>query len=228
MRNTRGKGNVFEEISMDPIEFTNNYEDLSTDKGFQFKFYCQRCGNGYLSSYKLNKLGLAGGLFGAASSLLGGMFGGAVEGAYEVQRSVGGQSHDAALREAVQEIRPLFVQCRRCGKWICRSVCYNGPATMCKECSPLAEETETSLRAQHAQTEVADDLEMEEERRKQVKAKQVEGKCMHCGKPTLGKKFCPHCGKPTGLAKGFCPNCGAKAAPGAKFCGECGGRLGPV
>ena len=26
------------------IEFTDNFEDLSTDQGFQFKFHCERCG----------------------------------------------------------------------------------------------------------------------------------------------------------------------------------------
>ncbi|MEN6493986.1 MAG: hypothetical protein ABFD16_06820, partial [Thermoguttaceae bacterium] len=75
---------------MDPIEFTDNYEDLSTDKGFQFKFICQRCGNGYLSTYKISKLGLAGGLLGAVSSLFGGLLGQAADSAYEVQRAVGG------------------------------------------------------------------------------------------------------------------------------------------
>ena len=42
------------------IEFTDNYEDLSTDMGFQFKFYCESCGNGFMSSFKANKTGMAG------------------------------------------------------------------------------------------------------------------------------------------------------------------------
>ena len=29
------------------IEFTDNYQDLSTAIGFQFKFLCESCGNGY-------------------------------------------------------------------------------------------------------------------------------------------------------------------------------------
>ena len=28
------------------------------------------------------------------------------------------------------EIRPKFVQCRRCGQWICRDICFNNSATM--------------------------------------------------------------------------------------------------
>jgi hypothetical protein len=30
---------------MGAIEFTDNFEDLSTDQGFQFKFRCERCGD---------------------------------------------------------------------------------------------------------------------------------------------------------------------------------------
>jgi hypothetical protein len=28
------------------IQFTRNYQDLSTDQGYQFEFSCDRCGNG--------------------------------------------------------------------------------------------------------------------------------------------------------------------------------------
>ncbi|MCX6638013.1 MAG: zinc ribbon domain-containing protein, partial [Acidobacteria bacterium] len=37
---------------MSIIRFTQNHEDLSTDRGYQFKFFCDRCGNGYLSSFQ--------------------------------------------------------------------------------------------------------------------------------------------------------------------------------
>ena len=33
------------------IEFTRNYSDLSTDNGFQFEFFCDRCGNGYRTEF---------------------------------------------------------------------------------------------------------------------------------------------------------------------------------
>jgi hypothetical protein len=36
---------------MSAIEFVRNYDDLSTERGFQYKFYCDKCGNGFLSSY---------------------------------------------------------------------------------------------------------------------------------------------------------------------------------
>lgn len=210
---------------MDPIEFTDNYEDLSTDKGFQFKFACERCGNGYLSTYKVSTLGVAGGLLDAASSLLGGIFGQAVDSAYEVQRAVGGKAHDEALREAVKELRPRFAQCRQCGQWVCRDVCFHAGVNMCKDCAPVAEEHETSARAQQVREQVANDLALEEEERVAAKARQVKAKCKKCGQPTGGAKFCPNCGTRTGDVPQFCPSCKAKAAPGAKFCGECGTAL---
>src|SRR5690349_10903689 len=40
-----GEGNV-------SIQFTRNYRDLSTDKGYQFEFYCDRCGSGHRTTFK--------------------------------------------------------------------------------------------------------------------------------------------------------------------------------
>jgi hypothetical protein len=34
------------------IFFTDNYADRSTNDGYQFEFYCRRCGNGYSSSFQ--------------------------------------------------------------------------------------------------------------------------------------------------------------------------------
>ena len=71
------------------IEFTDNYEDLSTGKGFQFKFYCETCGNGYMSSWKPNKSGIAGGLLRSAGGMLGGILGNAAASSYEIQEMIG-------------------------------------------------------------------------------------------------------------------------------------------
>ena len=209
------------------IEFTGNYDDLSTAMGFQFKFNCERCANGYLSSYQQNKLGVAGGLLRGASNFLGGALSRGADSAYEVQQAVGGKAHDGALRTAVAEIRPLFKQCRNCGNWLCEQVCWNKTANMCKACAPIAEEVETSTRAQFVQTQVNNDQFLEENIRMSEKGKEVARNCDSCAAETMGKKFCPGCGKPTAIAAAaFCGQCGAKSAPGAKFCGECGGQLG--
>jgi hypothetical protein len=210
---------------MAAIEFTQNHEDLSTDQGFQFKFICGRCGDGFMSSFDANALGIAGSVLRGAGGLLGGIFGQAGNSAYEIQRAVGGPQHDAALRRAVEEIKPLFHKCRRCGDWMCEATCWNKSASMCKQCAPVAEEEETSIRAEHARTQVTNDLFLEENQRMSAKGKEVAADCPECGTPTLGKRFCPGCGKPVTKSAAFCPACGTKAAPGAKFCGDCGGKL---
>ncbi len=209
---------------MPPIEFTQNHQDLSTDVGFQFKFFCERCGDGFMSTFDRNMLGTAGGLLRSASGLLGDMFGRAADSAYEIQRAVGGAAHDAALKAAVEEIKPLFKKCRRCGNWLCEKTCWNGKADMCKNCAPVAEEEETSLRAASVTTQVSNDVAVEEEARLAAKTKAVQAPCPKCGAATLGQKFCPDCGEKIETAR-FCEGCGKKLAPRAKFCGDCGNKV---
>ncbi len=105
------------------IELTDNCDDLSTDKGFQFRFHCEHCGNGFMSTYKASTLGVAQGLLGAAGRLFGGLADRVADSAYEVQRAIGGPAHDAALREAVEEAKVHFKQCSRCGQWVCPEHC---------------------------------------------------------------------------------------------------------
>ena len=31
------------------IQFTKNHSDHSTDKGYQFEFFCDRCGTGFMT-----------------------------------------------------------------------------------------------------------------------------------------------------------------------------------
>lgn len=210
----------------DAIEFTGNYEDLSTDTGYQFKFICERCSNGYMSSYHANKLGVAGGLMRGASNFMGGMMGRGADSAYDIQRAIGGKGHDGALREAVAEIKQLFKQCRNCGNWLCEQVCWNKNANMCKQCAPIAEEVETRVRAQFVETQVTNDTFLEENVRMSAKGTEVAAKCSKCGAATMGKKFCPSCGEKTATAATpFCRQCGEKTTPGSKFCGECGATL---
>lgn len=209
---------------MPPIEFTQNYQDLSTDVGFQFKFFCERCGDGFMSTFDRNLLGTASGLLRSASGFLGDVFGKAADSAYEVQRAVGGTAHDAALKAAVEEIKPLFKKCRRCGNWLCEKTCWNDEAGMCKNCAPLAEEEETAIRASSVTQAASNDVAVEEEARVAAKTKVVKAPCSKCGAQTLGQKFCPECGTKIEAAR-FCEGCGKKLAPQAKFCGDCGHKV---
>jgi len=191
---------------MPMIWFTGNYEDLSSDKGYQFRFRCGKCGNGYLSSFKMSSLGLASSAFRAAGNLFGGILGGAAASAYEIQRAVGGPAHDAALKEAADEIAKQFKQCTRCGTWVCEPICWNKKAQLCEACAPNLEEEAAAAQAQqqaHAAPAPAGIT------------------CASCGAKASGGKFCPECGKPLAL-KRKCGKCGAETDGAPKFCPECG------
>ena len=51
------------------ISFTRNYSDLSTQRGFQFEFNCDRCGTGYRTHFKPFTLGTVAGALDAAGGL---------------------------------------------------------------------------------------------------------------------------------------------------------------
>lgn len=216
------------------IQFVRNYEDLSTDRGYQFKFHCDHCGNGHMSEFETSVAGTAGSVLRVASDLLGGWFGSAAGStSYEIQRSVGGAGHDRALRTAVEEGKKHFRQCSRCGKWVCPDVCWNHAAGQCEECAPdFREETASA----HAQAKAAAVREQLYERAAatnyasaiDMRATSVQGvgsaelHCRSCGEPVSGR-FCAGCGEPA--AKSIsCKACGTQLIAGAKFCPECGSR----
>ena len=210
---------------MSIIQFTQNYDDLSTDRGYQFKFFCDRCGNGYLSSFQTSVLGVGGGLLRAAGGLLGGALGRAGDSAFEVQRAVGGKAHDGALQAAVTEMKPQFRQCHRCGKWVCPQVCFNDKRGLCMECAPDLEQEMAAAQAQAtkdqvwqkaAETNLVADVNMQNF---------AVAFCPECGAKTQGSKFCPACGHKLQVKTG-CPGCGEQYEAGAKFCPECGHKVG--
>ncbi len=209
---------------MPNIEFTGNYEDLSTDRGYQFKFYCEKCGNGYMSSFKASKLGMAASAVQVAGNLFGGIFGRAADSAYEIQRAVGGPAHDAALREAVEEIRPLFKQCTRCGNWICAPICFNKNAQLCESCAPDLDEELASAQAEVAKAQVFEKAQQVDWLKGRDIAKPAAAVCRSCGAKTGNAKFCPECGTPT-QQKRACDSCGAQVEGSPKFCPECGNKF---
>lgn len=209
---------------MPAIPFTGNYEDLSTDKGYQFKFYCEKCRNGYMSTFRPSAMGIATSAVTLAGNLLGGIFGRAASGAYEVQRAVAGPAHDTALREAVQEIAPIFKQCTRCGEWVCEPVCFNQKAQLCETCAPDLDEEMAAAQADAAKQQIFEKARTVDWTGQRDVATVTGALCPQCGAKTQGGKFCPECGTPL-AAKRKCPACGAEAEAKARFCPECGKPL---
>src|SRR5882672_2678145 len=169
------------------IPFTDNYQDLSSNRGFQFKFMCRKCGNGYMSSFQTNSLGAAASAAQAVSSLLGGIFGRVAQSAGQLEQMVAGPQHDAALKKAVEEISPQFKQCTRCGQWVCEPVCWNKKAGLCESCAPDLDEEIASAQAQAAREQAME------------KARSVD---------FIGQRDMAH------VAAVNCPKCGARTQGG--------------
>ncbi len=206
------------------IQFTQNYDDLSTDRGYQFKFYCDKCGNGYMSEFETSITGVAGGLLSAAGSIFGGVLGRAGSGAYEIQRAVGGKAHDDALRKAVDKGKQHFKQCSRCGKWVCPENCWNHQRGLCEECAPDLREEMAAAQAQATKDQVWQKAQQTDYVAAVDMKTPATAFCPHCGAKTEAAKFCPECGGKLN-PKTACPKCAHEMQAGAKFCPECGTKV---
>ena len=210
---------------MASIPFTSNYTDLSSNRGFQFKFFCKKCGNGYMSSFESNTFGQAASAAEAVSGLLGGIFGRAAQSAQSLGQMVAGPRHDAALKKAVEEISPIFKQCSRCGNWVCEPICWNKKAGLCEGCAPDLDEEISAAQAMAAKAQVIEKVRSVDYVGQRDLAQPTTVNCPKCGARTQGGKFCPECGTAVAQKK-KCGSCGAMADGSPKFCPECGKPYG--
>ena len=217
--------------------FTRNYEDNSTEAGYQFTFYCDLCEDGYKSSfiesetYKKGKglRGLAQGA-GVIGSLLGGRLGGI---GYSLER--GGnvlsdrfdgmspewqKEHEGAFERAKNEAQQHFHRCHSCRKWVC-DACYNEDEGLCTECAPRQEVFVAKARADAMRRNIEDAAQTAVVWKGKLESKTTV--CPVCGKPSGSGKFCNNCG--ASLALTVCPQCGANNAQGVRFCNQCGAPM---
>ena len=156
-----------------PIQFTDNYEDLSSEKGFQFRFNRERCGNGYMSSFITNRS--QAGATGAARRRAGW--------ARRQQRPVGADAWPAAsttpLRDAVEDpavVRPVTLPATG---FAARSLQPHGPdvQAVCPHRRGGGDGDPRGAR----QTQVVNDL---FEENKRMSERQGGGRqCKECGQP---------------------------------------------
>jgi hypothetical protein len=211
-----------------PIQFTRNYRDLSTDKGFQFEFFCDRCGSGFRTHFQTSVTGAVSGLLDSAGSIFGGIFGSAATVGHSVRSAGWEKGSDEAFVKAVEEITPEFFKCPRCSKWVCRTGCHNEKKGLCKDCAPDLGVEMAAAQASKSVEEIWAHAAMAEEDKKlstEVWREGVRATCPQCEAPLVeNSKFCPSCGASVKAA--HCTQCGAKLPANAKFCGECGTKTG--
>jgi membrane protease subunit (stomatin/prohibitin family) len=212
------------------IEFVSNYNDHSTDTGFQFEFHCDRCGTGYRTKFQPSAAGTVSNVLDGASSLFGGVFGQAANIGQRVRSAGWQQSRDRAFSAAIEEIKPNFVQCPRCQSWVCRAKCWNTRRGLCKQCAPDLAVEASAAQASRTVEEIWAHSQVAEEDRAMLTEKAfregIRASCPNCDAPlATNAKFCPECGAKVATAA-FCAECGSKLLPNAKFCPECGKKVG--
>jgi hypothetical protein len=215
------------------IFFTDNYQDRGTREGYQFEFFCKRCGNGYMSSFQHSLTGFGGRFLKMGGDLIGGSIG---EKAAEVgwdaewmRDGIRGSTRDKALAKAVDEMKPHFDQCHRCGQWVCGQVCWNRERGMCVSCAPKLDQEIAGMQAAAQVQQLNQKIQAQDWTRDINYRDQGTAICPNCHAETGGGKFCQGCGTALAAAppaaEKFCTNCGT-ALGHARFCGECGTPAG--
>lgn len=214
--------------------FTSNFEDDSTEAGFQFEFKCDLCGDGYKTSFIESATYRKGGFF---RNLTGGISSGArIFGldnlAYGIDRGSSffnskfegmtpewHKEHEAAFEKAMNEAKNHFHRCHGCKKWVCDDD-YNEDDNLCVECSPRENTEVAKARAERMVEQIREKASEASIFSGSIDKRQVV--CHVCGKPVSQGKFCNNCGAQISMSN--CKKCNAKLQPGSKFCSECGTR----
>jgi len=209
-----------------PIPFTDNYSDRSSEAGYQFEFFCERCGNGYKSGFQPSALGIGTKVMRGLGGMLGGGLGNASYAGDQVKDLTESQAKDKALQQAVQQVAPLFNQCHRCGQWVCKEICWNDEAGLCVNDAPKLGQELGAMQAQAQLQQVQEKVQQVDwTTDMNVERRQV-ARCPNCqAEAEPSAKFCGSCGQALSMPV-TCGRCGTESPRGTKFCPECGNQLG--
>jgi len=204
--------------------FTKNYEDKSTENGFQFLFKCDVCGDGYESTFIGSNAAKKKNFFNKVSQ-----FGGMVNSNASFAGALGGQAYqtpewnkerEAAFQQASNEAMSHFHRCPRCHKYVCDAD-WNDESGLCTDDAPMVASEVNAAKAQTAKDQIWDQAKSKPMYTGDLSTQQTV--CPNCGKVSGGGKFCNNCGSPLGMKK--CSSCGTENNPSVNFCGNCGTKL---
>ncbi len=204
---------------MSEIQFSDNYNDLSTDSGFQFEFHCEHCHETWRSPFDRYAAGTAENLLSAAEGVFGGIFGTARNAMGHVRNAGWSKARDKALGQASEQAREHFHRCPRCANHHCDN-CWNADEGTCISCVPRLD-PELAAISREAKIAKAREVAYESATVSKDDLQQRVVSCPQCGSAVARGKFCPECGGSLSLAK-TCNGCAAEVPASAKFCPECG------
>jgi hypothetical protein len=192
-----------------------NFRDVTASTsdigaGFQFEFFCERCGETWRSPFKPYRKGQLTGLLSRSSALtgeLGGWLTGlsrTVSNIYRASRGVGAfadaglnRAREEAKDEAIALARDRYHACEACHKSV-GDECFEERSGLCLDCAKGG-----GQRGAGGQQEGA-------------------VSCPNCQTPSQGGRFCHECGFDMASTHKSCPSCGATQPREARFCGDCG------
>ncbi len=178
-----------------------NYRDLSTSSsdvsaGFQFEFFCERCGESWRSPFKPYRKGQITGWLSRFAFMFSDLSKASrATGAFA--DAGGGSAKTEALEEARATAASMFEHCPGCRKWVGRE-CWDAHAGSCNECAGQAA------------------------RGSGHEASGGGAVCPNCQTPSQGGRFCHECGFDMASTHKSCPACGVTLPRSARFCTDCG------
>ena len=205
--------------------FTNNYDDKSTEAGFQFVFKCDICGDGYESTFVGSNAAKKKAIFNKVSS-----FGSMISSRAYMAGALGGQAYqtpewnkerEAAFEKASNEAMSHFHRCPRCHKYVCDLDWNEEAGGLCTNDAPKLASESGAAKAQATKDQVWEAAKTQTQFSGTVSYSQTV--CPSCGKTAGSGKFCNNCGAQLGMKK--CASCGTENSPGVNFCGNCGTKL---
>ncbi len=205
--------------------FTRNYEDKSTEQGFQFVFKCDVCGDGYESTFIGSRTARKKGFFNKVSQ-----FGGAVSSRAYMAGALGGQAfqtpewnkeREDAFQQASNEATSHFHRCPRCHKYVCDMDWNEEAGGLCTDDAPKVASEVGAAKSQVAKEQIWATAQSQQQVTGPLEVQQTI--CPSCGKTSGSGKFCNNCGAPLGMKK--CAKCGTDNNPTVSFCGNCGNKL---